>query len=111
MHGPISSIFWAHFDYSKLRTFESACWIREAIIRKRESARGYRGIFIGFKPNFNAWLVCVPSRNKTMSSQDVRFDETRENGLVSQPITTENDSASPQVSDTSFSNNAQSISD
>ena len=108
---PYQAYFGHIFDYSKLRIFGSACWIGEPLIRKSESARGYRGIFIGFKPNSNAWLVYVPSRNKTMSSQDVRFDETHEDGLATKPITTENDSAFPQVSDTSISNNAQSISD
>ena len=49
-----------------------------------------------------------------MASQDVRFDETREDGLALQPIIMENDSQlspSPHVSDTSIPNNAQSISD
>jgi hypothetical protein len=49
-----------------------------------------------------------------MSSQDVRFDETREDGLALQPIVMENDSQlspSPQVSDIPIPNNAQSISD
>ena len=49
-----------------------------------------------------------------MASQDVQFDETREDGLALQPITMENDSQvspSPQVNDSSIPNNAQSISD
>ena len=49
-----------------------------------------------------------------MSSQDVRFDETREDGLALQPIVMENDSQPspfPQISDISIPNNAQSISD
>ena len=49
-----------------------------------------------------------------MSSQDVQFDETREEGLALQPIIMENDgqlSTSPQVSDSPIPNNAQSISD
>jgi hypothetical protein len=111
---PYQAYFGQVFDYSKLRIFGSACWIREPIIRKSESARGYRGIFVGFKPNSNAWLVYVPSRNKTMSSQDVRFDETREDGLAVEPIVMENDSQpspSPQVRDSSIPNNAQSIND
>ena len=49
-----------------------------------------------------------------MLSQDVRFDETREDGLALQPIVMENDSRlspSPQVSDSSIQDNAQSIND
>ena len=49
-----------------------------------------------------------------MSSQDVRFDESREDGLSLQSIVMENDSQLspfPQVSDSSIPNNAQSISD
>ena len=111
---PYQAYFGHVFDYSKLRIFGSACWIREPIIRKSESARGYRGIFIGFNSNSNAWLVYVPSRNKTMSSQDVKFDETREDDLALEPIAMENDSQpsySSQVNDSSIPNNAQSISD
>jgi hypothetical protein len=111
---PYQAYFGHVFDYSKLRIFGSACWIREPIIRKSESVRGYRGIFIGFNPNSNAWLVYVPSRNKTMTSQDVKFDETCEDGLAVEPIVMENDSQPsppPQVRDSSIPNNAQSIND
>ena len=111
---PYQAYFGQVFDYSKLRIFGSACWVREPIIRKSESARGYRGIFIGFNPNSNAWRVYVPTRNKVVASQDVQFDETREDGLALQPIIMENDSQlspSPQVSDTPITNNAQPISD
>ena len=89
---PYQAYFEHIFDHSKLRNFGSACWIREPVIRKSESARGYRGIFIGFNPNSNAWCVYVPTRNKVMASQDVQFDEAREDGLALQPITMENDS-------------------
>jgi hypothetical protein len=86
---PYQAFFGHVFDYSKLKIFGSACWVKDYSIKKSEVKRAHRGIFIGIQPNSNSYLVYLPNRDKTIASGDVRFDELRENALEIQPQITE----------------------
>jgi hypothetical protein len=86
---PYQAFFGHVFDYSKLKIFGSACWVKDYSIKKSEVKRAHRGIFIGIQPNSNSYLVFLPHRDKIIASGDVRFDELRENALELQPQMTE----------------------
>ena len=86
---PYQAFFGHVFDYSKLKIFGSACWVKDYSIKKSEVKRAHRGIFIGIQPNSNSYLVYLPHRDKIIASGDVRFDELRENALEIQPQITE----------------------
>ena len=82
--------FYGHtFDYSYLRIFGSTCWAYDRTVTKSSAPRAHQGIFIGFKPNSNAYLVYVLSEGKIISSGDVTFDEPRVDSLTPQQPPTE----------------------
>jgi hypothetical protein len=54
----------------------------EIINMKKEPQRGFRGIFIGFAPQMKGWQAYVPATRKTISSNDIYFDESFTSALV-----------------------------
>jgi hypothetical protein len=84
------TLFYGHtFDYSYLRIFGSTCWAYDRTVTKSSAPRAHQGIFIGFKPNSNAYLVYALSEGKIISSGDVTFDEPRVDSLTPQQPPTE----------------------
>jgi len=78
---PHTQFYGQTFDYSKLRIFGSTRWATIKDPLKSTPERAEQGIFVGFKPNSNTYLVYIPSQNKIVPSGDVRFDEDREDSL------------------------------
>ena len=78
---PHTQFFGQTFDYSKLKIFGSTRWATIKDPLKSTPERAVQGIFIGFKPNSNTFLVYVPSQNTVVPSGDVRFDEDRVESL------------------------------
>jgi hypothetical protein len=78
---PHTQFYGQTFDYSKLRIFGSTCWATIKDPLKSTPERAEQGIFVGFKPNSNTYLVYIPSQNKIVPSGDVRFDEDRVESL------------------------------
>jgi hypothetical protein len=90
------TLFYGHtFDYSYLRIFGSTCWAYDRTVTKSSAPRAHQGIFIGFKPNSNAYLVYVLSEGKIISSGDVTFDEPRVDSLTPQQPPTESSFSPP----------------
>ena len=73
-------ILYCHtFWYLILRIYGPTCWIHAQGIPKPSPHRAFQGIFVGFQPNSNTYLVYIPNQGKIIDSGDVKFDETREN--------------------------------
>jgi hypothetical protein len=90
---PHTQFYGQTFDYSKLRIFGSTCWATIKDPLKSTPERAEQGIFVGFKPNSNTYLVYIPSQNKIVPSGDVRFDEDRVESLeLSFAVADESDS-------------------
>ena len=89
MPDPHTAFYGHTFWYPYLRIYGSTCWVHAQGIPKTSPHRAYKGIFVGFQPNSNTYLVYIPSQEKLVASGDVKFDEIRENGQESSFSVTE----------------------
>ena len=84
------TVFYGHtFWYPYLQIYGSTCWVHAQGIPKTSPHRAYQGIFVGFQPNSNTYLVYIPSQENIVASGDVKFDEIRENDQESSFSVTE----------------------
>ena len=78
MPDPQTAFYGHTFWYPFLRIYGSTCWVHARDIPKTSPHRAFQGIFVGFQPNSNTYLVYLPSQGKIVASGDVRFDEARD---------------------------------
>jgi hypothetical protein len=78
MPDPQTAFYGHTFWYPFLRIYGSTCWVHASDIPKTSPHRAFQGIFVGFQPNSNTYLVYLPSQGKIVASGDVRFDEARD---------------------------------
>jgi hypothetical protein len=85
------------FDYSRMRIFGSKCYALRTDMGKDFSRRADMGIFVGHADNSNAYLVYVPSSNKIISTENIRFYERATDVFAEQITPVEVDSLSDEL--------------
>jgi hypothetical protein len=64
------------FDYSKLKIFGSRCYILNAKMTKGFAVTGMMAIYVRHEVDSNACRCYVPEINDSVSTEDIRFQDS-----------------------------------
>jgi hypothetical protein len=73
---PYESITCRRADFSSMRVFDCPCYVHvDKPQRRKLDDRAWKGVLVGYAPEFPAWLVYIPATRRVVGSRDVVFDE------------------------------------